>query len=76
MQRSTRLTSQGQKHAIDQRWGGGGGGWREIVTARLLTNCSNTLGNIHTNARDIKRTRAKRKAGHFLVAHPAFLFLP
>ena len=41
-----------------------------MVTARLLTNCSNTLHNIHTNAREnITRTRAKRKAGYFFVAH-------
>ena len=41
-----------------------------MVTARLLTNCSNTLRNIHTNAREnITRTRAKRKAGYFFVAH-------
>ena len=40
------------------------------MTARLLTNCSNTLGNLHTNAREnITRTRAKRKAGYFFVAH-------
>jgi len=41
-----------------------------MVTARLLTNCSNTLRNIHINAREnITRTRAKRKAGYFFVAH-------
>jgi len=41
-----------------------------MVTARLLTNCSNTLRNIHTNAREnITRTRAKRKVGHFFVAN-------
>jgi len=41
-----------------------------MVTARLLTNCSNTLCNIHTNAREnITRTRAKRKAGYFFMAH-------
>ena len=41
-----------------------------IVTARLLTNCSNTLRNIHTNAREnITRIRAKPKAGYFTVAH-------
>jgi len=28
--------------------GGEKGGGREMVTARLLTNCSNTLRNIHT----------------------------
>jgi len=45
-----------------------------MVTARLLTNCSNTLRNIHTNAREnITRTRAKQKAGYFFVAHPAVL---
>ena len=42
-----------------------------MVTARLLTNCSNTLRNIHTNATEnITRTRAKRKGGYFVVAHP------
>jgi len=41
-----------------------------MVTARLLTNCSKTLGIIHTNAREnITRTRAKRKAGYLFVAH-------
>ena len=45
-----------------------------MVTARLLTNCSNTLRNIHTNAREnTTRTRAKRKAGYFSVAHPVLL---
>jgi len=40
-----------------------------MVTARLLTSCSNTLRNIHTDARvNITRTRAKRKAGYFFVA--------
>ena len=39
------------------------------LTARLLTNCSNTL---RTNAREnITKARAKRKAGYFIVAHPA-----
>jgi hypothetical protein len=46
------------------------GGGREMVTARLLTNCSNTLRNMHTNAREnITRTYAKRKAGYFFVAY-------
>ena len=37
-----------------------------MVTARLLINCSNTLRKIHTNAREnITRTRAKRKTGYF-----------
>ena len=43
------------------------------VTSRLLTNCSDTLRNIHvhTNARqNITRTLAKWKAGYFFVAHP------
>ena len=41
-----------------------------MVTARLLTKCSNTLHNIHTKARkNITRTRAKWKAGYFFVAH-------
>ena len=40
-----------------------------MVTARLLTNCSNTPRNIHTNAREnITRTRVKRKEGYFFVA--------
>jgi len=35
----------------------------------LLTNCSNTLRNIHTNAREnITRTRAKRKSGYFFFS--------
>jgi len=45
-----------------------------IVTARLLTNCSNTLRNIHADARvNITKTRAKRKAGYFFVAHSVYL---
>jgi len=44
-----------------------------MVTARLLTNCSNTLRNIHNNARENStRTRAKRKAGYFFVAHSVY----
>jgi len=47
-----------------------GGGGLEMVTARLF-NCSNTLRNIHTTAREnITRIRAKRKVGYFFVAHP------
>ena len=34
-----------------------------MVTARLLTKCSNTLHNIHTNAGENITTCAKRKAG-------------
>ena len=42
-----------------------------MVTAQLFTNCSDTLHNICTNARqNITRTRAKRKAGYSFVAHP------
>jgi len=42
-----------------------------MVTAQLLTNCSNTLCNIHTNAcENITRTCAKSKMGYFFVAHP------
>jgi hypothetical protein len=42
------------------------GGGREMVRARLLTNCSNTRRNIYTSAKEnITRTRAKRKAGYF-----------
>jgi len=41
-----------------------------MVTARLLTDCSNTQRNMHTNAREnITKTRAKRKAGNFFGAH-------
>jgi len=41
-----------------------------MATARLLTNCSDTLRNIRTNTRqNITRTRAKRKADYFFVAH-------
>jgi uncharacterized membrane protein len=41
-----------------------------VVTAGLLTNCSNTLRNIHTNAKEnITRTLAKQMAGYFFVAH-------
>ena len=44
-----------------------------MVTARLLTNCSNIGRNIHTNAKEnITSTRAKRKAGYFLVAHSVY----
>jgi hypothetical protein len=43
-----------------------------MVTARLLTNCSNTLHNIHTNARENITTRAKRESGYFFVAHSVF----
>ena len=47
-----------------------------MVRARLLTNCSGTLRDIHTNAREnITRTRAKPKAGYFFVAHPVFPYL-
>ena len=45
------------------------GGGEEMVTARLLTNCSNIQRNIHTTAREnIARTLAKGKAGYFFVA--------
>ena len=41
----------------------------KVVRARLLTNGSNNLGNVHTNGREnITRTHAKRKAGYFFVA--------
>ena len=47
-----------------------------MVTARLLTKCSNTLRNIHTNAREnVTRTRAKRKAGYFFVGHSVHVHL-
>jgi len=37
------------------------------------TNCSNTLRNIHTNAREnITKTHAKWKAGFFFVAHSVY----
>jgi len=46
-----------------------------MVTARLLTDCSDTPHNIHINTREyITRTRAKRKVGYFLEAHPVFLY--
>ena len=49
---------------------GGVGRGGEIVTTRLLNNCSDTLRNIHTNAgENVTKTRAKRKAGYFFVAH-------
>ena len=48
----------------------------EMVTARLLTDCPNTLRDIHTNDRqNITRTRAKRKAGYYFVAHAVLLLL-
>jgi len=49
-----------------------------MVTARLLTNCSNTLRNIHNDTREnIRRTRAKRKVGYFFLFHPVqFQCLP
>ena len=41
-----------------------------MLTAWLLTNCSNTLRNIHTNVREnITRTHAEQKADYFFVAH-------
>ena len=47
-----------------------------MVTAGLLTNCSNALPNIHTNAREnITRTRAKREACYFFVAHSVLMLL-
>jgi hypothetical protein len=43
----------------------------KVANNMRSTNCSNTLRSIHTNARkNITRTRAKRKAGYFFVAHP------
>ena len=46
MQRSTRLMSQGQQQAVDDDQPGvGGEGGGEMLTARLLTNCS--LYTIH-----------------------------
>jgi len=45
-----------------------------MVTARLLVNCSNTLRNINTNATEnITGKRAKRKAGYFFVAHSVYI---
>jgi len=41
-----------QANNMRSRMTSGGGGGREMETARLLTNCSNTLHNIHTNARE------------------------
>jgi len=44
-----------------------------MVAARLLTNCSNALHNIHTNVREnITRTHAKWKAGYVFVAHSLY----
>jgi len=75
VQGGPRKSSLGRQHSVnteinavaiedDQRWGA------EMVTARLLTDCSDTLCDVHTNAREnITRTRAKRKAGYFFVAH-------
>jgi len=41
-----------------------------------VDSCSNTLRNIHTNGREnITRTRTKRKAGYFFVAHPILAVL-
>jgi hypothetical protein len=82
--------SQGQQHAIEdgQRWGRGGG---EILTARLLTNCSITQRNILTPQRisqvpetEYHKDTCKREAGYFFVAHsvlpppplPPLLLLP
>ena len=48
-----------------------------MVTARLMTDCSNTLRNIHTNAREnITRTRAKRKADYFFMANSVYCVFP
>jgi len=58
--------SQGQQHAIEEDQRGG-------MTTRLLTNCSNTLRNIHANARDnVTRILEKRKPGYFFVAHSVY----
>ena len=55
-----------QSPNAERLWRGGG----EMVTARLLTDCSNALRNIYTNAREnITRTREKWKAGYFFLAH-------
>ena len=44
-----------------------------MVTAQRLINCSNTLCNIYTKAREnIKGARAKLKAGYFFMAHPVY----
>ena len=56
--------------------GGEGGGGDEMVTARLLTNCSNTLCNIHANAKEnIARTCAKQKVGYFVMAHLVYIYI-
>ena len=45
-----------------------------MVTARMITNCSDTLRNTHTNPREnITRKRLKRKVGYFFVAHPVYI---
>ena len=47
-----------------------------MVTALLLTNCSNTLRNVRTNAREnIRRTRAKWKAGYFYLAQSVNIYI-
>jgi hypothetical protein len=43
----------------------------KVANNMRSTNCSNTLRNMHNNAREnITRTRAERKVGYFFVAHP------
>jgi len=47
-----------------------------MVTARLLTNCSITLRNINTNAREnITRTRAKGNVGYFFRGPPCTYYI-
>jgi hypothetical protein len=59
------------------RTAGGGGG--EMLTARLLTNCSITQRNIVTPERrsqvperEYHKDTYKREAGYFFVAYPVF----
>jgi hypothetical protein len=59
------------------RTGGGGGG--EMLTARLLTNCSITQRNILTPERisqmperEYHKDTCNREAGYFFVAHSVF----
>ena len=47
-----------------------------MLTARLLTNCSDTLRNIHTYAREnITRTRAKTEGGLLFRGPPCISLL-
>jgi len=45
-----------------------------MVTARLLTNCSNTLRNIHTNAREYHKDVCKTEGG-LLLRGPLYIYI-